>query len=186
MCLFILRKLPTRARWLVCLTADLGFAECQHRRGGELKLGGTRRGPIHQRLRLPGEPGQPVPRRSPPTPNPRLHPAAVAAAVGPAGAVVAVVAASQKKNVAALRAKVAAAAQRKVSVTAAAPWRLPQPDNGGTWLFRIHDRAAAASRAEALNLWVDFEPAVFMSALVGFCQHSGKSHLNLKRTPISI
>jgi hypothetical protein len=100
--------------------------------------------------------------------------------------VVAVVAASQKKNVAALRAKVAAAAQRKVSVTAAAPWRLPQPDNGGTWLFRIHDRAAAPSRAEALNFWVDFEPAVFMSALVGFCTTQRKSHLNLKRTPTSL
>ena len=60
-------------------------------------------------------------------------------------------------------------AQRKVSVTAAAPWRLPPPDNGGTWLFRIHGRAAAASRAEVLLFWVDFEPAVFMSALVGFC-----------------
>jgi hypothetical protein len=53
------------------------------------------------------------PARPPPTPNPRLHPAAVAAAAGPAGAVVAVVAASQKKNVAALRAKVAAARSEK-------------------------------------------------------------------------
>lgn len=45
--------------------------------------------------------------------DPRLHPAAVAAAAGPAGAVVAVVAASQKKNVAALRAKVAAVRSEK-------------------------------------------------------------------------
>ena len=45
--------------------------------------------------------------------DPRLNPAAVAAAAGPAGAVVAVVAASQKKNVAALRAKVAAVRSEK-------------------------------------------------------------------------
>ena len=78
-----------------------------------------------------------------------------------------VVAPSQRKNWAALRAKVAAAAQRKVSVAAAAQWRLPPQDNGGTWPFRIHGRAFAASRAEARSFFADFSgPEV---SLVGIC-----------------
>ena len=95
-----------------------------------------------------------------------------------------VVAPSQRKNWAALRAKVAAAAQRKVSVAAAAQWRLPPQDNGGTWPFRI--MAVLLPRAEqrlaaSLRISVGLRSRSSASA-----QHSGISHLNLKRIPTSI
>ena len=90
-----------------------------------------------------------------------------------------VVAPSQRKNWAALRAKVAAAAQRQVSVAAADQWRLPPQDNCGTWPFRIHGLAFAASLAEARSFFADFRSRSSASA-----QHSGD--LNLKRIPTSI
>ena len=53
------------------------------------------------------------------------------------------------------------------SVAAAAQWRLPPQDNGGTWPFRIYGCAFAASRAEVRSFFADFSGSEI--SLVGVC-----------------